>query len=285
MAVWRGVGFVAIVLLGVAIAALRGIDAWRKEPVIATLHLPPAFQVARDFDFGRYRLSWSGRGFVVYPQGRPEKVLWTVEGGFLAAGTGQAAAGLLDSGQELHDRRDRLCREQSLEAFERMGSRLSLKGHLRCNDGVLSSYVLTLEDDGERGLVLVVTLGDSALNRLYLGWRREVGERIFGFGEVSGVYDMSGRRLAVPAAGTQPAGKGGWSVSATQAFFVTSRLRAFHSQSDAYQLFDLRDPQRVGLEVYEGRLNARIYKGDSLEELRALQSSVPEVVSTPAPHK
>ncbi|MBD2836578.1 hypothetical protein ID144_05945 [Pseudomonas sp. JM0905a] len=283
MAVWRGLGFVAIVLLGVAIAALRGIDAWRKEPVIATLHLPPTFKVARDFDFGRYRLSWSGRGLIVYPQGRPEKVLWAAEGGFLAAGMGRAVPGLLDSGRELHDLRDRLCREQSLEAFERLGSRLSLKGQLRCVDGALSSYVLTLEDDGERGLVLVVTLGDSALNRLYLSWRREPGERIFGFGEVSGVYDMSGRRLAVPAAGGRPVGE--WSTSATQAFFVTSRLRAFQSESGVYQLFDLRDPKRVGLEVHEGRLKARIYKGESLEELRALQSSVPEVVSTPAPPK
>lgn len=285
MVFWRGLGFVAIVLLGMAIAVLRGIDAWRKEPVIATLHVPPAFKVGRDFDFGRYRLSWSGRGFSVYPQGRPEKVLWAAEDGFLAAGTGQAAPGLLDSGRELHDRRDRLCREQSLEAFERMGGRLTLKGQLRCADGGLSSYVLALEDDGERGLVLVVYLGDPALNRLYLGWRREAGERIFGFGEVSGIYDMSGRRLTVPAAGSRPAEAGGWSTSATQAFFVTSRLRAFHSQSSAYQVFDLRDPQRVGLEVHEGRLKARIYKGDSLEELRARQSSVSGVVSTPASPK
>ncbi|MNG38633.1 hypothetical protein D3C84_1264090 [compost metagenome] len=63
---------------------------------------------------------------------------------------------------------------------------------------------------------------------------------------------------------------------------MTSRLRAFQSQSVAYQLFDLRDPQRVGLEVHEGRLKAHIYKGDSLDELRARHSSVPEVVSTPA---
>lgn len=286
MAFWRGLGFVAIVLLGVAIAALRGIEAWRKELVIATLHLPPAFKVARDFDFGRYLLSWNGRGFVVHPQGRPEKVLWAVEDGFLAAGTGQAGRGLLDSGRELHDRRDRLCREQSLESFERLGRRLLLKGQLRCADGSLSSYVLTLEDDGERGVVLGVTLGDPALNRIYLSWRREAGERIFGFGEVSGVHDMSGRRLAVAAAGSRAAAaEGGWNTSATQAFFVTSRLRAFQSQSVAYQLFDLRDPQRVGLEVHEGRLKAHIYKGDSLDELRARQSSVPEAVSTPASPK
>ncbi|WP_028629439.1 hypothetical protein [Metapseudomonas resinovorans] len=283
MAFWRGLGFAALVLLGVVIATLRGIDVARKQPVIAALHLPPAFAVARDFDFGRYRLSWRGQGFVVYPRSRPEKVLWAVDGGFLAAGRGQAEPDSLKLGKELCDRRELICREQSLEAFERLGSKLMLKGQLRCVDGSLSRYVVALADDGERGLVLEVTLEDPDLNRLFLSWRREAGERVFGFGDTSGAYDMSGRRLVVPAAGSSPVEEGG-SV-ATQAFYATSRLRAFHSQSAAYQLFDLRDPQRVGLEVHEGWLVARIYKGDSPEELREHQASVVGVVSTPPPAK
>ncbi|MND55893.1 hypothetical protein D3C80_469870 [compost metagenome] len=90
MAVWRGLGFAALVLLGVLVAALRTMEARHLKPVIAELHLPPAFAVARDFDFGRYRLSWRGQAFRVHPQGRPEKVLWGAAGGFLAAGRGQA---------------------------------------------------------------------------------------------------------------------------------------------------------------------------------------------------
>lgn len=272
IASWRGFSFAVLVVLGVLIAVLRAADAWRKAPVVAELHLPPAFAVSRDFDVGRYRLAWRGQAFVVYPLGRPEKQLWGADGGFLAAGIGQA-----DTAQgrgELRDRRDLLCREQSLEAFERLGSRLLLKGHLRCADGSLSSYVLTLSDDGERGLILTVALGEPRLNRLYLAWRREANERFFGFGEVSAGGDMSGRRLAVPSTGSRLRGEGGWNASAAQAFYLTSRMRAFHSQSDAYQMFDLRDPQRVGLEVHEGKLTARIYNGDSLDELRARQISV-----------
>ncbi|WP_044875201.1 hypothetical protein [Pseudomonas sp. LFM046] len=272
MTSWRGFSFALLVLLGVLIAVLRAADTWRKEPVVAELHLPPAFAVARDFDFGRYRLAWRGQAFVVYPLGRPEKLLWGADGGFLAAGIGQAY--VAHGGGELRDRRDLLCREQSLEAFERLGSRLLLKGHLRCADGSLSSYVLTLSDDGERGMILTVALGEPRLNRLYLAWRRDADERFFGFGEVSGGYDMSGRRLVVPSSGSQLREEGGWSAAAAQAFYLTSRMRAFHSQSDAYQIFDLRDPRRVGLEVHEGKLTARIYNGDSLDELRARQISV-----------
>ncbi|MFZ6048821.1 hypothetical protein ACFW0H_22205 [Pseudomonas sp. CR3202] len=274
MAVWRGLGFLVLVLLGVAIATLRGVEHWRKQPVVAQLRLPPAFAVTRDFDFGRYRLAWRGQGFRVHPQGRPEKVLWAAEGGFLAAGRGRAEVERRQRSGALRDSRELLCQEQSLESFERLGGRLLLKGHLRCADGSLSGYVLALEDDGERGVVLSVSLESPRLNRLYLAWRREPDERIFGFGEVSGVHDMSGRLLAVPPPGSLGAEQGGLSGVASQAFYVTSRVRAFRSQSGAYQLFDLRDPRRVGLEVHEGRLLANIYLGDSVEELRARQASV-----------
>lgn len=280
MAFWRGLGFIVLLLAAVAIALLRGAETWRTEPVIAELHLPPAFKVARDFDFGRYRLSWRGVGFVVSPQNRPDKILWDVEGGFLAAGVGRARPSLLFSGREL------LCSDQSLESIERLGGRLMLKGHLRCADGSLSGYTLSLEDDGERGVLLAVTLADAKLDRLYLGWRRAQGERIYGFGDMSGAYDMSGRRLLVPGeGGSSVAGEGGRSVIATQAFYFTSGLRAFHSQSAAYQVFDLRDPGRIGVEVYEGRLTARLYKGESAQEFRAHQASVLGVVSMPAPPK
>lgn len=280
MAFWRGLGFIVLLLVAVAIALLRGAAAWRMEPVVAHLHLPPAFKVARDFDFGRYRLSWRGMGFVVYPQNRPEKILWDVEGGFLAAGVGRAEPGLLLSERLL------LCPDQSLESIERVGGLLLLKGHLRCVDGSLSGYTLSLADDGERGVLLAVTLADAKLDRLYLGWRRPPGERVYGFGNRSGTYDMSGRRLVVPIAGGSPvAREGGRSVIVPQAFYFTSGLRAFHSQSVAYQVFDLRDPLRIGLEVHEGRLLARLYKGESPQELRAHQASVLGVVSSPASPK
>ncbi|AOE84717.1 hypothetical protein [Pseudomonas sp. TCU-HL1] len=276
MAFWRGLGLVVLVLLGVIIAVLRGVDALGKAPVIPELYVPPAFSVARDFDFGRFRLAWRGVGFIVHPLNRPDQVLWRVEGGFLAAGKGLAEVPDARPGRELRDDRELLCREQSLEVFERLGRQLQLKGHLRCSDGSLSRYLLLLEDDGEQGVKLTVTLSESKLNRLYLTWHRDAEERFFGFGEVSGVYDLSGRRLAVsPAAKGRP-GQGG----ANLATYWTSRVRAFHSQSSAYQVFDLRDSRRVSLEVHDGRLLANIYTGESLDELRARLSSATGVVPT-----
>ncbi len=278
MGYWRGLGVVALWLLAAAIALLRAADASRTQSIVAELHLPPAFTVARDFDFGRYRLSWRGTAFGVYAQNRPEKILWSTEDGFLAAGIGRANPLPLLSELKL------LCRDQSLESIERLGARLSLKGHLRCADGRLSGYVLSFEDDGERGVLLTVRLGDSELDRLFLSWRRDAGERIYGFGELSGVFDMSGRRVMVALGDASGAGQGGRSIAATQAFYLTSGMRAFHSQSTAYQVFDLRDPHRIGLEVHEGRLMARIYKGESPQELRAHQAVI-GIMSTQAAPK
>ncbi|MCO6059323.1 hypothetical protein NG726_21955 [Pseudomonas sp. MOB-449] len=274
MAFWRGLGLAALVLLGVVIAVLRGVDALSRAPVVSELHVPPAFSVARDFDFGRYRLAWRGVGFIVHPLSRPDQVLWRVEGGFLAAGKGLAGAADSRPGGGLRDDRELLCREQSLEVFERLGRQLQLKGHLRCSDGSLSRFLLSLEDDGERGVKLVITLSEPKLNRLYLTWYRDAEERFFGFGEVSGAYDLAGRRLVVaPAAKGLPGREG-----ATLAAYWTSRVRGFQSLSSAYQVFDLRDSQRVSLEVHDGRLFASLPAGGSLDELRARLSSTTGVV-------
>ncbi|MDI9843286.1 hypothetical protein QM333_34910, partial [Pseudomonas aeruginosa] len=49
------------------------------------------------------------------------------------------------AGRESAGRLQLRCQEQSLESFELVGRRLSLKGHLRCADGRLSAYELSFE--------------------------------------------------------------------------------------------------------------------------------------------
>lgn len=265
----RAAGFSLLVLLAVTLAVLRGVDAWQKAPMIAELHRPPAFAVPRDFDFGRYRLSWLGNGFEVHPVAQPDRVLWGVEGGFLAAGIGRGEGGAWEP-------RELLCREQSLESFERQGTRLRLKGHVRCDDGHTAPYELVLEDDGRRGIALTVALEAPELNRLYLGWVRDPGEAVFGV-DASGISrSLSGQRLVV-------AGRGG-EEGAPGAFYLTSRLRGFHSLSAASQVLDLRDPRRVGLEVREGRLVAYFLIGDSPAELLGHRDAVERALPRrPAP--
>ena len=110
----RAAGFSLLVLLAVTLAVLRGVDAWQKAPVIAELHRPPAFAVPRDFDFGRYRLSWLGSGFEVHPVAQPDRVLWRVEGGFLAAGIGRGEGGAWERRELLNE--DRMAVQYATEA-------------------------------------------------------------------------------------------------------------------------------------------------------------------------
>ena len=77
----------------------------------------------------------------------------------LTADPNQAPAfgqgGFLGAGRESAGRLQLRCQEQSLESFELVGRRLSLKGHLRCADGRLSAYELSFEprQGGRAGVV------------------------------------------------------------------------------------------------------------------------------------
>ncbi|BBP82503.1 alpha-glucosidase [Pseudomonas sp. Pc102] len=284
-------GTVAILLAAAAgVAGWQGLQMWKQRAVLAELVVPPAFAVPRDFDFGDYRLAWSGHGLALSPKGNPGKRLWATEGGFLAAGIGEARVEEHRGSLFVDERRKLLCREQSLDSFQGAGQRLVLRGHLRCADGTVSGYALVLEADGGRGVRLAVALDDPRLNRLYLNWQRDADERFFGFGEQFSAFDLAGRRLPIlvqeqgVGRGLQPitlaadltARAGGdWTSSyAPVPYFLTSKLRAFFSESSAYQVFDLRDPARVGLEVHEGNLTARIYNGDSPAALVRAHTSV-----------
>ena len=73
---------------------------------------------SRDFDFGDYRLAWNGHGLALSPKGDPGKRLWATEGGFLAAGIGEAQVEEHRGALFVDERRELLCREQSLDSFQ-----------------------------------------------------------------------------------------------------------------------------------------------------------------------
>ncbi len=169
--------------LAVVLAAAWWASQASREPALwSELRVPPAFAIPRDFDLGEYRLSWGGKSLALSVAGSARPPLWESEGGFL--GAGRESAGRLQL----------RCQEQSLESFELVGRRLSLKGHLRCADGRLSAYELSFEPR-QGGVEVRVALADSELNRVALSWRRGAGERL------SGIVDdeAEGRSWVLPA--------------------------------------------------------------------------------------
>lgn len=168
--------------LAVVLAAAWWASQASREPALwSELRVPPAFAIPRDFDLGEYRLSWGGKSLVLSVAGSARPPLWESEGGFL--GAGRESAGRLQL----------RCQEQSLESFELVGRRLSLKGHLRCADGRLSAYELSFEPR-QGGVEVRVALADSELNRVALSWRR-------GAGSACPVSSMTRRKVAPGLAG------------------------------------------------------------------------------------
>lgn len=263
-------------LLGVVVAgAWSAWQAWRQRAVWADLQVAQQLQGAQAFSLGATRLQWNGSTLQLLDAADPKRVLWATEGGFLAAGRGQADVEEHRGALFVDEQRQLLCRKQSIEGIEQRGQRLLVRGRLGCADGSGSAYVLVFEADGERGVRLAVALDDERLNRLYLTWQREPDEHFHGFGEQFSAFDLAGRRLPIlvqeqgVGRGLQPitlaanltarAGGAWWTSYAPVPHFLSSKGRSFFSESNAYQVFDLRDKHRVQLEVHAGQLAARIY--------------------------
>ena len=200
--------------LAVVLAAAWWASRASREPALwSELRVPPAFAIPRDFDLGEYRLSWGGKSLALSVAGSARPPLWESEGGFL--GAGRESAGRLQL----------RCQEQSLESFQLIGRRLSLKGHLRCADGRLSAYELSFEPR-QGGVEVRVALADSELNRVALSWRRGAGERL------SGIVDDEAEGRS-------------WGLPGGVAGYWSSAGNAFLGYSTAAQSLDLREPGRV----------------------------------------
>ncbi|MCJ8167807.1 alpha-glucosidase [Atopomonas sediminilitoris] len=282
-----------VAVTAVAAAAWVGHDSWQswlKRPVWSELVVPPALASAREFTLGDYRLDWRGAGFVVTSQADPKKALWAVQGGFLAAGKGHAQVEEHRGALFVDERRQVLCQKQSLESFTQQGERLTLRGHLECDDGSVSGYALIVQADGQRGLRLAVAVDDERLNRLYLSWQSEPDEAFYGFGEQFTEFNLKRWRLPILVQeqgigrGLEPittganlnarAGGDWWTSYAPVPHYLSSYMRSFFSESSAYQVFDLRADDKVQLEVHASTLAARIYQGADPAALIEAHTSV-----------
>ncbi|WP_156160321.1 alpha-glucosidase [Pseudomonas sp. 21] len=284
-------GGAVLLALGVlAFGGWKGWQWWQQRPVWAQLTVAPAMAAGQSWKLGDYRLEWDGASFALLAGEHPAQTLWQTRGGFLAAGIGRVEAEEHRGAMFIHEHRERLCRQQQLTAVRAEADRLLISGTLGCADGRQAPYTLALRADGERGVVMDVSLGDPALNRLYLAWAREADEQFHGFGEQFTRFDLSGRRLPIlvqeqgVGRGLQPitlaadlsarAGGDWWTTYAPVPFYLTSRLHGFFSEASEYQVFDLRDDQRVALEVHAGKLKAHFYKGNSPKALIEAHTSV-----------
>ena len=287
---WQKVVLFGLGLMALATSLQFAREAWKQRPVWAELQVSEPLQKPAQFVFGAYALHWSGQTFELVASANPDKSLWSTTGGFLAAGIGAADVEEHRGAFFVDEQRKLLCTQQRLERIEVNADKVALRGHLSCGYGRSVGYAFIFQADGTRGVRFALALDDPELNRLYLSWSRDEDEHFFGFGEQFSRFDLAGERLPILVMeqgigrGLQPitlgadisarAGGKWWSSYAPVPFYLTSKLRSFFSDSSAYQVVDMRDSQRIQLEVHDGSLLGHIYQGDSPASLIEAHTSV-----------
>ena len=287
---WQKVVLFGLGLMALATSLQFAREAWKQRPVWAELQVSEPLQKPAQFVFGAYALHWSGQTFELVASANPDKSLWSTTGGFLAAGIGAADVEEHRGAFFVDEQRKLLCTQQRLERIEVNADKVALRGRLSCGYGRSVGYALIFQADGTRGVRFALALDDPELNRLYLSWIRDEDEHFFGFGEQFSRFDLAGERLPILVMeqgigrGLQPitlgadisarAGGKWWSSYAPVPFYLTSKLRSFFSDSSAYQVVDMRDSQRIQLEVHDGSLLGHIYQGDSPASLIEAHTSV-----------
>lgn len=239
---------------------------------------------------GAFRVRWDAeeQRLSVAHAREPGRTLWASRPGeaFLMAARGE---GMLEGKRShFHVEADRraTCTRQRVDRIEAAGDTVRLTGTLACTGGApqQAGWSLAFFPEKEEGhLGFSARVDDPRLNRLFLTYASDPEERFAGFGMQFSYAEFKGRRVPIFAGeqgvgrGRQPLtfgadltnGAGGaWhSTYAPVPFYLTNQNRALFLENYAFSAFDLRDPERVQIELWHDRMKGRILHGRSPMEL------------------
>lgn len=234
---------------------------------------------------GDFTVEWlAPRGGPVLRVSFAGRAIWESLPGqaFVTGGAGRERVTEARGSFTIQDAPVRRCPDQRVAAVEHDGETIVVRGELACDRGA-TGYALRFSLASDHRLRFEVALDDPSLDRVYLTYGSRAAERFFGFGEQFTWFDLKGARVPIfvmeqgIGRGSFPltlganlsAGSGGdWHTSyASVPHYISSDLRSLYLESTEPPAFDLRDADRVTVELFAGRMAGGLVAGDSPLEL------------------
>jgi alpha-glucosidase len=277
-----------IILVAVIIfAVLRGMDEFSMRQVSGRLFFDSGTLPAQDYTVGNFVAGWNkdkGGSLSIYSRSQPGKVLWQSIPGesFISAARGRETVTESRGSYNIKDSLVTVCSDQTIDSMLIDDGKLIISGNLS-GGAEKTPYTAFLSQTGPSDLRFTVELPEKGYNRTFLTYSSNKDEHFFGFGEQFTYFDMKGRRLPIfcteqgVGRGAQPvtagaditAGSGGswYTTYAGVPQYITSQMRSLYLENYEYSVFDLRQDERVQVQVWSPSMTAHILSGDSPAKL------------------
>ncbi len=277
-----------MLLAAVLFSAITLLMWYASGPVSGSVvDLPRGFEpgVYRVGEFAVSVKDLPGFAVSVAHRSDPGRVLWSSMPGesFVSAAKGDETVEQSRAHFSVEDEVKELRPDQTVDSVEREGESLVFEGRLLDGGAGGVKYELSFSPATTERLRFEARVEDPSYDRVYLTYASSAEERFFGFGTQYTYFDLKGHKVPIfiqeqgIGRGEQPvtwgadwqAGAGGspYTSYASVPHYITSEMRSLFLENYEYSCFDLREEDRIQVEVFSSRMRGQILSGETPAEL------------------